>query len=72
MPRIAVTAHSVRVLRESGLTGSPLDGIRSATFVKEYGPFAAVIESAARQGVGAVAITDGAGDVTLLEQGAVG
>jgi fatty-acyl-CoA synthase len=67
MHPIAVTAHSLRVLRESGLSGSPLDGIRSARFVKKYGPFAAVIESAARRGGSAVAISDDAGDVTFAD-----
>lgn len=67
MRRITLTAHSIRVLRASGLSGGPVDGIRSAMLVKKYGPFAAVIESAARRGGGAVAITDDAGDVTFAE-----
>jgi hypothetical protein len=44
---VAVTMHSVRVLRESGLSGGPMDGLRSFVAAKKYGPFAGLAESAA-------------------------
>ncbi len=62
---MAVTMHSVRVLRESGLSGGPLEGVRSFIFAKKYGPFAGLVESAARRCGSAVAITDDAGDVSF-------
>ncbi|HZQ30564.1 MAG TPA: acyl-CoA synthetase [Mycobacterium sp.] len=51
-------------MRESGLSGGPLDGARSYRFTKKYGPFAGVIESAAHRNGDAIAITDDVGDVT--------
>ncbi|HEY7053507.1 MAG TPA: acyl-CoA synthetase [Mycobacterium sp.] len=59
--------RSLRVLRESGLSGGPLDGVRSYKFAKKYGPFAGVIESAAHRNGDAVAITDDVGDVTYTQ-----
>ena len=59
--------QSLRVLRESGLSGGPRDGMRSFVSAKKYGPFAGVIESAAHRDPAAVAITDEAGDVTFAQ-----
>lgn len=65
--RLEVTARSLKVLRDAGLSGGPIDGIRSAKLVRRYGGFAGVIESAAVKNPGAVAITDEAGDLTFAE-----
>lgn len=53
------------MLRESGLSGSPLDGMRSFRATKKYGPFAGLIESTAHRFGSAVAISDDVGDVTF-------
>lgn len=47
------------------MTGGMLDGIKSAGAVKKYGPFAGVVENAARRNGDAVSITDHVGDVTF-------
>ena len=67
LDNLAVTRQSLRVLRESGLSGGPREGMRSFLSAKKYGPFAAVIESAAHRHPSAVAITDDAGDVTFAQ-----
>lgn len=64
---LAVTMRSLRVLRESGLSGGPREGVRSFLSAKKYGPFAGVIESAAHRHPDQVAITDDAGDVTFAQ-----
>ena len=65
--RVKVTAHSIKVLREAGLSGGPVDGIRSAKLVRKYGGFAGVLEAAAVKNTDAIAITDEAGDLTFAE-----
>lgn len=65
--RLRVVARSVAVLRESGLSGGAADGIRQAKLVRQFGGFAAVIESAATRDPDAIAITDEWGDVTFAE-----
>lgn len=60
-------ARSIAVLRESGLSGRAADGIRQAKLVRQFGGFAAVIESAATRDPNAVAITDEWGDVTFAQ-----
>jgi fatty-acyl-CoA synthase len=67
MQSIAETGQSIRVLRESGLSRGAVDGVRSFVLAKKYGPFAGLVESAARRCGSAVAITDYAGDVTFAE-----
>jgi fatty-acyl-CoA synthase len=67
LDNMAVTMQSLRVLRESGLSGGPREGLRSFLCAKKYGPFAGVIESAAHRCPDAVAITDDAGDVTFAQ-----
>ena len=62
-----MVARSVAVLRESGLSGGAADGIRQAKLVRQFGGFAAVIESAATRDPNAIAITDEWGDVTFAE-----
>lgn len=62
---MAVTMRSLRVLRASGLSGGAKDGVRSFVAAQKYGPFAGLVESAARRCGSAVAITDYAGDVTF-------
>ncbi|MEB3979705.1 acyl-CoA synthetase [Mycobacterium sp. 663a-19] len=64
---MAETMHSLRVLREAGLSGGPVEGARAFRAAKKYGPFAGLVESAARRCGTAVAITDDAGDVTFDE-----
>lgn len=63
--RFRVIARSVAVLRESGLSGGAADGIRQAKLVRQFGGFAAVIESAAGRDPNAIAVTDEWGDVTF-------
>jgi fatty-acyl-CoA synthase len=65
--RLKETVRSLKVLREAGLSGGLMDGIRSARFVRQYGGFAGVIESAAVKNTDSIAITDEAGDVTFAE-----
>ncbi|WP_231740361.1 MULTISPECIES: AMP-binding protein [unclassified Mycobacterium] len=65
--RLKVTARSLKVLREAGLSGGLADGVRSAKMVKTYGPFAGIIETAALRDADAVAITDEMGDLTFAE-----
>ena len=65
--RVKVTAHSIMVLREAGLSGGPVDGIRSAKLVRKYGGFAGVLEAAAVKNTDAIAITDEAGDLPFAE-----
>ncbi|OMC34601.1 acyl-CoA synthetase [Mycobacterium sp. GA-1841] len=60
-------ARSVAVLRESGLSGGAADGLRQAKLVRQFGGFAAVIESAAARNPHAIAITDEWGDVTFAQ-----
>ncbi|OBA81637.1 acyl-CoA synthetase [Mycobacterium sp. 1164966.3] len=67
MDNLAVTMQSLRVLRESGLSGGPREGLRSFLSAKKYGPFAGVVESAAHRNPNQVAITDDAGDVTFAQ-----
>ncbi|KHO22298.1 acyl-CoA synthetase [Mycolicibacterium setense] len=62
-----VIARSIAVLRESGLSGGAADGIRQAKLVRQFGGFAAVIESAATRDPNAIAITDEWGDVTFAQ-----
>ena len=64
---MAQTMHSLRVLRESGLSGNPIDGARGFLYAKKYGPFAGLVESAGRRCGADFAITDYAGDVTFEE-----
>lgn len=65
--RLRVIARSIAVLRESGLSGGAADGIRQAKLVRQFGGFAAVIESAATRDPNAIAITDEWGDVTFAQ-----
>ncbi|QZH58781.1 AMP-binding protein [Mycolicibacterium farcinogenes] len=65
--RFGVIARSVAVLRESGLSGGAADGIRQAKLVRQFGGFAAVIESAAGRDPNAIAVTDEWGDVTFAQ-----
>lgn len=65
--RLRVIARSLAVLRESGLSGGAADGIRQAKLVRQFGGFAAVIESAATRDPNAIAITDEWGDVTFAQ-----
>ncbi|CDP83090.1 MULTISPECIES: AMP-binding protein [Mycolicibacterium] len=65
--RFRVIARSVAVLRESGLSGGAADGIRQAKLVRQFGGFAAVIESAAGRDPNAIAVTDEWGDVTFAQ-----
>ncbi|WP_286137324.1 AMP-binding protein [Mycobacterium sp. IS-3022] len=65
--RLKVTARSLKVLREAGLSGGLADGVRSAKMVRAYGPFAGIIETAALRDADAVAITDDMGDLTFAE-----
>ncbi|MCW1822216.1 MULTISPECIES: AMP-binding protein [Mycolicibacterium] len=65
--RFRVIARSVAVLRESGLSGGAVDGIRQAKLVRQFGGFAAVIESAAGRDPNAIAVTDEWGDVTFAQ-----
>ncbi|OBB09652.1 acyl-CoA synthetase [Mycolicibacterium setense] len=65
--RMRVIARSIAVLRESGLSGGAADGIRQAKLVRQFGGFAAVIESAATHDPNAIAITDEWGDVTFAQ-----
>ncbi|MGV0805180.1 AMP-binding protein [Mycolicibacterium setense] len=65
--RMRVIARSIAVLRESGLSGGAADGIRQAKLVRQFGGFAAVIESAATRDPNAIAITDEWGDVTFAQ-----
>src|SRR5689334_25005080 len=65
--RMRVIARSLAVLRESGLSGGAADGIRQAKLVRQFGGFAAVIESAATRDPNAIAITDEWGDVTFAQ-----
>ncbi|MCV7385506.1 AMP-binding protein [Mycolicibacter longobardus] len=65
--RLKVTARSLKVLREAGLSGGLVEGIRSAKNVRSYGGFAGVIESAAVKNTDAIAITDELGDLTFTE-----
>ncbi len=67
LQRLRVTARSIKVLREAGLSGGLVDGIRSATLVRKFGGFAGVIEAAAVKNTDAVAISDEFGDVTFAE-----
>ncbi|OMB78753.1 acyl-CoA synthetase [Mycolicibacterium conceptionense] len=60
-------ARSIAVLRESGLSGGAADGIRQAKLVRQFGGFAAVIESAAGRDPNAIAVTDEWGDVTFAQ-----
>jgi fatty-acyl-CoA synthase len=62
-----VIARSIAVLRESGLSGGAADGIRQAKLVRQFGGFAAVIESAAARNPDAIAITDEIGDITFAQ-----
>ena len=65
--RVRVIARSIAVLRESGLSGGAADGIRQAKLVRQFGGFAAVIESAATRDPNAIALTDEWGDVTFAQ-----
>ncbi|QZH64195.1 AMP-binding protein [Mycolicibacterium farcinogenes] len=65
--RFRVIARSIAVLRESGLSGGAVDGIRQAKLVRQFGGFAAVIESAAGRDPNAIAVTDEWGDVTFAQ-----
>ncbi|GAB5900492.1 AMP-binding protein [Mycolicibacterium mageritense] len=65
--RFRVIARSLAVLRESGLSTGAADGIRQAKLVRQFGGFAAVIESAAARTPNAIAITDELGDVSFAE-----
>ncbi|WP_052238498.1 AMP-binding protein [Mycolicibacterium setense] len=65
--RMRVIARSIAVLRESGLSGGAADGIRQAKLVRQFGGFAAVIESAATRDPNTIAITDEWGDVTFAQ-----
>jgi fatty-acyl-CoA synthase len=65
--RFRVIARSIAVLRESGLSGGAADGIRQAKLVRQFGGFAAVIESAAGRDPNAIAVTDEWGDVTFAQ-----
>ncbi|WP_076195436.1 AMP-binding protein [Mycobacterium sp. GA-1841] len=65
--RFRMIARSVAVLRESGLSGGAADGLRQAKLVRQFGGFAAVIESAAARNPHAIAITDEWGDVTFAQ-----
>ncbi|OBB88330.1 AMP-binding protein [Mycolicibacterium peregrinum] len=65
--RLRVIVRSLAVLRESGLSGGAADGIRQAKLVRQFGGFAAVIESAATRDPNAIAITDEWGDVTFAQ-----
>lgn len=67
LQRLRVTARSIKVLHEAGLSGGLVDGIRSATLVRKYGGFAGVIEAAAVKNTDAIAISDEFGDVTFAE-----
>ncbi|ORA28216.1 acyl-CoA synthetase [Mycobacterium aquaticum] len=64
-----VIARSIAVLRESGLSTGAADGIRQARLVRQFGGFAAVIESAAMRNPDAIAITDEIGDITFAQLG---
>lgn len=65
--RVRVIARSIAVLRESGLSAGAADGIRQARLVRQFGGFAAVIESAAVRNPDAIAITDEIGDITFAQ-----
>ncbi|MEV0669833.1 AMP-binding protein [Mycobacterium sp. NPDC050441] len=65
--RFRVIARSLAVLRESGLSGGAADGIQQAKLVRQFGGFAAVIESAANRDPNAIAITDEWGEVTFAQ-----
>ncbi|MGH3564348.1 MAG: AMP-binding protein, partial [Mycobacterium sp.] len=65
--RLKVTARSIKVLRDAGLSGGPLDGIRSAMLVRKYGGFAGVVAAAAAKNASAIAITDEFGDLTFAD-----
>lgn len=64
---LKVTARSLQVLRDAGLSGGFADGMRTAKLVRSYGGFAGVIEAAAARDANAIAITDERGDLTFAE-----
>lgn len=54
-------------MREAGLNGGIRDGIRTAKLVRDYGPFAGIVEAAAARAPHDIAITDELGDLTYGE-----
>jgi len=65
--RMRTVGRSLAVLRESGLSHGMADGMRQARLVRQFGGFAAVIESAALRNPDLVAVTDEIGDITFAE-----
>lgn len=67
LDRLKVAARSIKVLREAGLMGGVVDGIRSARLVRQYGPIPGLVEAAAATNTTAIAVTDEFGDLTFAE-----
>jgi len=65
--KAAVTARSVRVMRQAGLAGRPDESLRSLLAVHKVGPFAGVLAIGARKDPKAVALADELGELTYAD-----
>ncbi|MDV6013703.1 acyl-CoA synthetase [Haloechinothrix sp. LS1_15] len=65
--KAGVLGRSAIVLRRSGLAGRPDQSLRSLRSIRKYGPFAGVIDMAAREHGHEVALADELGELTYSE-----